>query len=395
MSKTNSTRRCPIFWQRLKQILYRIYEYEVLWWIISITGVSVIVAGAFWRLSVDLQDSQKSIVMIAYDLIFILSCAAVALIAFRKRWDWLLWTAVISGVLLIGLFLSWVYWEGLHGVEDSVSTTIRNLGLVVGGAVAILLALWRSTVAERQADTARRQADTAQQSLLNERYQRAAEMLGSEVLSVRLAGIYALRRLAEENLEKYHVEIMRLFCAFARNPTRDEEVNVRGEPQFMMSSLREDVQEIMTIIGKRNKASMDVEKISEGFLLDLRGANLAGAYLVRANLADADMRNANLVGANFMYADLSDAILFNAAMSNQQSQDQDLMGAVQSRLRFKGTNISNTSFSYNGVYPARGLSQEQLDRAYADPCNPPKLDGVVDPVTGKPLVWREQSCKDE
>ena len=53
----------------------------------------------------------------------------------------------------------------------------------------MLLAVWRSIVAERQ-------ADTAQQSLLNERYQKGAEMLGNEVLSVRMGGIYALGRLA-------------------------------------------------------------------------------------------------------------------------------------------------------------------------------------------------------
>ena len=44
-------------------------------------------------------------------------------------------------------------------------------------------------------------------------------MLGSEVLSVRLGGIYALQRLAEEWPDQYHIQIMRLFCAFVRLPT--------------------------------------------------------------------------------------------------------------------------------------------------------------------------------
>ena len=60
--------------------------------------------------------------------------------------------------------------------------------------------------------------DTAEQSLLNERYQRGAEMLGSDVLSVRLDGIYALDRLAAEQPASYHIQIMQLFCAFARRP---------------------------------------------------------------------------------------------------------------------------------------------------------------------------------
>ena len=101
------------------------------------------------------------------------------------------------GVLIISGGLSWRYWEELHGNQDSLSTTIRNLGLVVGGIEAILLAAWRSFVAQRQAVAAQRQADTSQQGLLNEHYQRGAEMLGSEVLPVRLGGIYDLERLAE------------------------------------------------------------------------------------------------------------------------------------------------------------------------------------------------------
>ena len=44
-------------------------------------------------------------------------------------------------------------------------------------------------------------------------------MLGSEQLSVRLGGIYALARLAREDPGDYHTQIMSLLCAFIRNPT--------------------------------------------------------------------------------------------------------------------------------------------------------------------------------
>ena len=365
MIETNSTRRCPIFWQRLKQILHRIYGYEVLWWIISITGVSVIAAGAFWRLSEDLRDSQKSIIMIAYDLIFILSCAAVALIAIRKRWDWLLWIAVISGVLAIGLFLSWVYWEDLHGTEDSVSTTIRNLGLVVGGVVAIILAVWRSTVAERQ-------ADTAQQSLLNERYQRAAEMLGNDVLSVRLAGIYALEHLAVEHPEQYHVEAMKLLCAFARNPTKED---VEGEEveSTRTDRPRDDVQDAMTAIGRRNEARIRLERDS-GFKLDLRSADLRRVRLKGANLSGAVLDEANLTEAILIGANLSCASLWS-------------------------TNLSSTLFAQppNGEddesdrNPAKGLTQNNLNKACAD-SKPRLICYVVDPETNVNLKWIGGPC---
>ena len=106
---------------------------------------------------------------------------------------WLIVGAVITagvGVLLYD------YWDWLATVppgRESGSTTIRNVSLVIGGVIAIGLASWRSWVAQCQANAALKQAETAERGLLNERYQKGAEMLGSKVLTVRLGGIYALQ----------------------------------------------------------------------------------------------------------------------------------------------------------------------------------------------------------
>ena len=123
------------------------------------------------------------------------------------------WIFGVATILSIGAVLSWLFWGQLHGEDESGSTTIRNIALILAAPIALVLAIWRSIVAERQ-------AETNQRGLLNERYQKGAEMLGSGVLSVRLGGIYALRRLAEEHPE-YHIQIMGLFCAFVRHPTED------------------------------------------------------------------------------------------------------------------------------------------------------------------------------
>ena len=121
--------------------------------------------------------------------------AVVSVYFSMSLWDWLRSgsTSMESGVLTM----------------ESHATTIRNVGLVAGGGVALLFAFWRSVVSERRSETERRQADTAQQGLLNERYQKGVEMLGSEILTVRLGGIYALQRLAEENPRLYHTQVVR------------------------------------------------------------------------------------------------------------------------------------------------------------------------------------------
>ena len=130
-----------------------------------------------------------------------------------KKWGDVVWMSAIAAVLLVSILLSARYWDELRGSEESLSATIRNVGLLIGGAIAALLAMWRSVVAERQ-------ADIAQQGMLGERYQKGADMLGSAVLSVRLGGIYTLSRLAKEHPEEYHIQAMELLCAFARHPTK-------------------------------------------------------------------------------------------------------------------------------------------------------------------------------
>ena len=98
-------------------------------------------------------------------------------------WFWL----VIWGLLVVlaaaGLWLKAPDWLTQN---ESGSATIRNLVLGIATLIALPLGIWRSMVAERQADATQRQSQTASVSLLNERYQKGAEMLGSDVLSVRL-----------------------------------------------------------------------------------------------------------------------------------------------------------------------------------------------------------------
>ena len=76
------------------------------------------------------------------------------------------WLAVSLVVLFIEIALSIVFWNWLSGGE-SASATIRNVGLVIAGSVALPLAIWRGVVADRQASAAQRQVDATQQSLLN------------------------------------------------------------------------------------------------------------------------------------------------------------------------------------------------------------------------------------
>ncbi len=363
-------------------------------------------------------------------------------------------------------FLLWDWFS-----SESNSSTLRNIGLLSAAIVALPAAIWRSIVAERQ-------ADTAQQEFLNGRYQKGAEMLGSHLTSVRLGGIFALRCLAEDHPDRYHVQIMRLFCAFVRHPTKDENVISPGDetnlaPRFedlrgIPSAQREDVEAVMSAIACRRDTGLRLEE-REGFQLDLRfadlraasldkanlgnanlfgvrftnarlmnaklsgadlryadlsssnpsatlgyqattlhmanvvvanltrmdgvdlsgghlmGINLTGSILDGANLTDANLPGAKLAHARLWNADLSNAVLLEADLSNASFSDANLYGSTLSRSNLTGADFSG---SKSGGSPVVGLTQTQLDTTCADPEDTPKLDGVVDAETGKPLVWR-------
>ena len=268
---------------------------------------------------------------------------------------------VLVGFIAILIWDWWGWWGWLSDDEESDSTTVRNLGLFVAAIIGLLLAIWRSVVADRQ-------SKTAQRSLLNERYQKGADMLGSKVLSVRVGGVYALERLAKEHAEDYHIPITVLFCAFVRNPPKDENAKDKNNnnaqsdtPQEEKhSKIRADVQAIMTALGRRNKKQRKIEnqKTSKEPILNLTGANLFGMGLAGANVS----------GARFDHAKLYSAVLDGADLSSARLDGADLSSA-----RLKGV---------------RGLTQAQLDQAVAYPKNPPNLEGAKDSETGEPLVWR-------
>ena len=308
-------------------------------------------------------------------------------------WDGFWWIVGMLVVLAIGVFFSWVFWEDLHGDRDSLSTTIRNQGLLIGGVIGVLLALWRSKVAERQTATAR-------ESLLNDQYQRGADMLGSTVLSVRMGAIYVLRRLAETHPKQYHVPVMELFCVFARHPTMDQELASESD------SLQEDVQAVMTAIGGRSKAGLEFER-AESYQLKLHGADLRHANLYGANLAGANLSGARLNDAILLGANLSCAVLVKANLTRANATQAKLCWANLSKATLHYTNLSGAVFRERvthkdpsipcpttGEVVSAGLTNHQLHFALADPDNPPKLGGVLDAETGNLLVWRSGPCKD-
>ncbi|WP_156882833.1 hypothetical protein [Rhodovulum sp. P5] len=136
---------------------------------------------------------------------------------------------------------------------------IRNIGLGLAALIGVPFLIWRSVVAQAQADTAQRQADLAEQGLITDRLTKAVEGLGAmktvkrqrrdddgillyakggdgepdtaqplieEVtepnIEVRIGAIYALERISKDS-DRDHANIMEILCAYIREnaPAKD------------------------------------------------------------------------------------------------------------------------------------------------------------------------------
>ena len=124
-------------------------------------------------------------------------------------------------------------------------------------------------------------------------------MLGSELISVRLGGIYGLRQLARDYPEDFHLPVINLLAAFVRHPPPIELVKPTRSSLPLPPAVRGDVQEIMEFFGKRSIEGRALEK-AECYTIDLDESDLSGVQFPSgSNLEGISMKYTNLAGACF------------------------------------------------------------------------------------------------
>jgi hypothetical protein len=324
-----------------------------------------------------------------------------------RHWLVCLVVGFIALVVLTGLaFLWWLnvtphqQVEGTLEVKDffalknqaikSVIEAIKIIATVFGG-IAILLnvyygakgakALEKNAIAATQNSiAATKNAEVAEQGKITERFTKAIEQLGSDNLSIRLGGIYALERIAKDS-ERDHWTIMEVLSAFVREnpPLKEDLKDKKAENEQEPQKLRTDIQAALTVIGRR-----DPEK-DKGVLnlrsTDLRGANLStaqlqgadfceaklqGAYLIKANLKEAKLVMANLEGAHIRHANLEKAKFWEANLRGAKLQEANLKeaGFYNANLElavFEKANLEGAELS-----EAINLESWQIEKSFGD-----------------------------
>src|SRR5215213_6417018 len=181
----------------------------------------------------------------------------------------------------------------------------RTWAQIIGG-FALLLGLYFTW---RRVEISQRTLEATQDQQVTERFTRAIDQLGATDetgkprLEVRLGGIYALERIANDSPDRDYSTIMEVLTAYVREnaPRRQEVISSPAsdpsEPKTATEPANQelptplaDIQAILTVLGRRKKAGQAGDVVLDLSATDLRGAHLEGARLNKVSLRRADLR---------------------------------------------------------------------------------------------------------
>lgn len=190
--------------------------------------------------------------------------------------------------------------------------TVSTIALGAGGVVALLLAARRQQTAEHDLATKRHDVILREQAnndarhdaaerRISDLYLKAVEQLGSDKAPVRLAGLYALDRLAQDNPTQRQT-IVNVISAYLRMPYElpgdPPEPNVDSETR---SAYRIQVQEREVRVTAQRILTDHLDPHYRGgsrFWRDI-DLDLSGAVLIDVMLRDCRLNNARFTNATF------------------------------------------------------------------------------------------------
>jgi hypothetical protein len=220
---------------------------------------------------------------------------------------------------------------------------------------------WR-LLTYRQLQTGREQLQIAQQGQVTERFTRAIDQLGHPELDVRLGGIYALERIANDSPND-RTTIAEVLTAFVRGhapwPSRlpgqyRADAPIEQVPE--LPARAPDVQAALTVLARRQP----LPKLRGR--LDLEASDLRKARLEDANLQDASLAKANLQEAILDAADLQGAILYNVNLQGAVLADAKLQQPSFDGAKLQGARLERAQLQ-DAIFDGANLHGADLERA--------------------------------
>ena len=233
----------------------------------------------------------------------------------RQVWPFLLW--VLAALAVMAGIWALIYVPKMQvpvcppdqsGLPPKICFDIENearrtLAYILGGILAII----GITLAHRRIRALERQVLVAQEGQITERFTRAIEQLGSDKMEVRLGGIYALERIANDS-DKDYWPIMETLTAYVREQAPWREPRQDGPEEGTSARKRQpgsicypepespkpatDIQAILTVLGRRKYCYGQGENQPSGFAQDgpAREAELREAHLESGRTSESSSR---------------------------------------------------------------------------------------------------------
>jgi uncharacterized protein YjbI with pentapeptide repeats len=293
--------------------------------------------------------------------------------AWLSRRRLLLGLLVLGGVGALAVLVLSALPSILVGPDEDLSTAerlkaendVRTTLLQALAGIALLTGAYftgRTYILNRESTN--RQFALDRQGQVTERFTKAIDQLGSESLDVRLGGIYAPERIAQES-ERDHWPIVEVLTAFVRERARwiaPDNGETKPEAE-QLSGPDADVQAVLTVLGRRNRDHEREDQYLQLAFTDLRRSNLRRAHLEGASLQRAHLEAASLEEAHLEGADLLHAYLEGADLSKAHLEDADLGEARLEHARLREARLERAS-----LFGAR-LEHALLSKAHLEGTN--------------------------
>lgn len=239
--------------------------------------------------------------------------------------------STVLSLLIVGVVLALYVLPKLQvrGVSDpekratQENESRRTLAQIIG-ALAVIGGFYFTW---QQLASSQRTASISERSQISDRINKAARQLEDPGPTVRVAGVYALDRIANESPRDAD-GIAAMLCAYIRQhrPVSSPRPDAALEPKT-----RPVLQAIIDVLDRRRSvrsvnASID---LSDSALagLNFGGKDFSGADLTQSDLSRADLRWTEFGGASLYHAVLRDSDMHSTFLETADLRGADLTGA--------------------------------------------------------------------
>lgn len=233
----------------------------------------------------------------------------------------------IGAILLVGILVA-IVWPlpDMLTSKPSGSLTAAEHFKAANDVRGTLIGLLAGTAAFISVAVGFRTYRLTRSGQFTDRYSRAVDQLGSDKMSIRLGGIFALSQLGRDSPVDRHM-ISEVLAAMVREA---EPISASDGEQ----TIAPDAQAAVRVLGGRSMTKSSISVDLTGARLpgaDLRGLALRRATLTSADLSMAQMQAIDLTQADLSGADLRGACLDRAVLARSMLERTDLRGVDLSR----------------------------------------------------------------